>query len=232
MREALLHRAVADAHAVAPGLPVETRWVEGPAVRALIRRSRQASMTVLGDGDLAAHTCLPRDAVTVQVAARATGTVLVTRAAPPAAGPVVVGVNGSPSSHCALRFAVDAASRYGTELLVVRARERDDETITDLSREVVALVERLAAPRRHAVGIRMVDGSPEEALLNLAAEAALTVVGARGNRPYTGLLGWVAQTVLHHSPTPVVLVRGVPAATGPESPPLRWSGGLHPTSSV
>jgi nucleotide-binding universal stress UspA family protein len=203
-REAMIRRAITDARRVAPGVPVETRWLEGPAVDALLRRSRSASLTVIGDGDVLTSTCLPRDALTVQVAARAAGTVLVTRARPATGGPVVVGVNGSDASARALEFAFGAAACRQAPLVVVRAY---DSSAGEHARPpAVGALERRYALRAE---IRLVDGSADTALCLAAQDAGLVVVGPRGRHPYSGLLGWVAQSVLHHSPAPVALVRSL-----------------------
>lgn len=210
--QALLRRAIADARRVAPGVPVQAQSPEGSALTALLRKSRTAAMTVIGDGDLLTRICLAPDALTVQVAARAADTVLVTRAAAAPAGPVVVGVNGSAASARALEFAFDAAARRQASLVVVQAREsRDDDSA------MPGLAERTAS-LKHAYRVdaqlRIVEGSPDTVLRDASQIAGLVVVGARGRHPYAGLLGWVAQTVLHHSPAPVVLVRGLMPGSG------------------
>jgi nucleotide-binding universal stress UspA family protein len=203
-REALIRQAVTDARTVAPGLPIEVRSFEGSAVTALLRRARTAVLTVIGDGDLLSATCLPRDALTVQVAARAASTVLVTRAATAEDGPVVVGANGSAASRRALEFAFDAAARRKVPLIVVRACANDDDA-TCAGPAVAALEHHYAL----TADVRIINGDPGVVLRKAAQEAGLVVVGARGGRPYHGLLGWIAQTMLHHSPAPVALVRGL-----------------------
>lgn len=202
-RESVLSRAVAIAHSVAPDVPVETRLMEGSAVAGLLRCSHCCSMVVIGDGDLPCRTCLPCEALAVQVAARSLSTVLITRSEPGRPGPIVVGLDDSPASERALEFAFDEASAQRDGLVVVRAGDRD----TPAGADIEAVVEPLA--RRYAVQpeIHDVAGCPDEVLRRYAEHAGLVVVGARGLRPYDGLLGWVAQTLLHHAPGPVALVR-------------------------
>ncbi|MEV0895379.1 universal stress protein [Actinoplanes sp. NPDC049802] len=209
-RTALLERAVADAREAAPGVPVEVRFVEGAPLTVLLRRSRAAVLTVIGDGGLPGRTCLPPDALTVQVAARAGGTVLVTPAVS-ATGPVVVGVNGSDASWQALEFAFDTAARRRAGLVVVRAWDPADEK--DPRSGLVRALSRLERGYGITAGLRVVEDDAGVALREAARGAGLVVLGARGRHPYSGLLGWVAQTLLHHSPVPVVLVRGTVART-------------------
>jgi nucleotide-binding universal stress UspA family protein len=213
-RESLLHRAAADARDIASDVPIDVRPFEGPAVVALLRRARVAAMTVIGDGGLSNKVCLPHDALVVQVAARTAGTVLVTRSTPPPATSVVVGVDGSAASHRALQYAFDAAVTRRVALVVVRAGHHDDAA-------TAALVASLESVHGRAVHQQIVDGEPETVMRQAAQHAGLVVVGARGRYPYSGLLGRVAQTMLHHSPAPVVLVRNLmpePSRTGPRVP--------------
>ena len=59
----------------------------------------------------------------------------------------------------------------------------------------------------------LVGGSPADALLGAAANAALVVVGGRGVGGFRGLLlGSVSQQLAHHAPCSVVVV---PTATRP-----------------
>ncbi|MFC5286747.1 universal stress protein [Actinokineospora guangxiensis] len=78
--------------------------------------------------------------------------------------------------------------------------------------EKAVLAERLAGwsekypdvPVQRAV----IRDRPAHALLLQAAQAQLLVVGSRGTSPLAGvLLGSTAQTVLHHAPCPVAVVR-------------------------
>ncbi|GGN09075.1 nucleotide-binding universal stress UspA family protein [Actinoplanes campanulatus] len=216
-REELLERAVADARDAAPGVPIETRLFEGSAEAGLLSRSRVAALTVIGDGGLHDRTCLPLEALTVQVAARAAGTVLVTPAAAPEAGPVVVGVNASATAEQALEFAFDSAAGRDAGLMVVRAWDRDGEE--DPRATLLAAVGPLESRYGLRACVRVVEDDPCTALRTAAQGAGLVVVGARGRHPYAGLLGWVAQTLLHHSSAPVALVRGHAACSA--RPPLR-----------
>ncbi|MFC7530083.1 universal stress protein [Actinoplanes sp. GCM10030250] len=221
-REALITRAITDARSVAPGVLIDVRPLEGAAVTSLLRRSRTADLTVIGDGDLLQSVCMPPDAVTVQVAARAAGTVLVTRAASVPARPVVVGADGSAASGRALEFAFDAATGRQAKLVVIHIREQSD----DDARAAAAVIQMVGQMQRKyglRAELQIIEGDPEVVLRQASQRAGLVIVGARGDRPYAGLLGWVAQTMLHHSPAPVALVRALlpdrrPASTALPQP--------------
>ncbi|MFD1371055.1 universal stress protein [Actinoplanes sichuanensis] len=144
----------------------------------------------------------------VQLAARAFGSVVVTRAWPAPEGPVLVGVDGSAAAEPVLDFAFDAAAQRRHWLLVVHVLESGNRADA---------LERMVASRALASGIdarlRVLDGDPTAVMARESQEASLIVVGARGRAPFHGLLGSVAQTLLHHGRASVAVVRG----TVPES---------------
>ncbi|MFY1632892.1 universal stress protein [Solwaraspora sp. WMMB335] len=225
----LVERAADLARAVAPGIDVTVEMSESAPSTALLRESRMASLVVIGDGDLAQWTCLPLDALAVQVAARADCSVLVARASvpsvtrrpaagggpavpQPAAGTaVLVGVDGSTGSERALGFAFDAAAQRGRELIVVRTWESElswADTSAATARELAEAV----APwheKYPEVPVRqqVVHGPPARVLIDRAADAGLVVVGARGDHPLRVPLGAVSQAVLHHATCPTAIVR-------------------------
>ncbi|HLZ36301.1 MAG TPA: universal stress protein [Mycobacteriales bacterium] len=135
---------------------------------------------------------------------------------------IVVGVDGSPGSHAALRWAAEEASRRGAYLVAVHswdfpyatplaglpamlppnelqeAAERlVDDTITEaLGPEPAVKIERVA-----------LAGSPAAVLLEHAKNADLLVVGARGHGGFVGLLlGSVSHQVVAHATVPTVVV--------------------------
>ncbi|HEY0698455.1 MAG TPA: universal stress protein [Micromonospora sp.] len=207
--EQVAERAVAAATAAEPGLPITCELTEGPVASSLLRESNQAALLVIGDGGLLGCTCVPLDRTSVQVAARAGCTVLISRASPPPAGPVVVGVDGSPGSHCALEFAFVEARRRGRDLVVVRVTERHEAGKADptgrLTTETTPWRRRYPDVRVHHWAP---EGDPTDLLVRESQRAELTVVGSRGEQPWRGMLGAVAQSVLYHSPAPVAVVRG------------------------
>lgn len=137
---------------------------------------------------------------------------------------VIVGIDGSDRSHDALRWAVAECARRRAQLTVmtawVEAAPPSPHLVggVDLGRfedaawrtidraldetdglDLAALV---APPERLAV-----HGGAAAALLDLAEEADLVVVGSRGLGPVRRLLlGSVATEVARHAPGPVVVV--------------------------
>jgi nucleotide-binding universal stress UspA family protein len=134
------------------------------------------------------------------------------------AGRIVVGVDGSPTSLAALRFAHRQAQLTGAELHAVTTwayplsfDEPVDATDWQANAETIldtALGEALAASDAAGVLRHVAEGHPAGVLLASVEAADLLVVGSRGHGGFTGmLLGSVSQHVAAHSPCPVVVVR-------------------------
>ncbi|SDT53952.1 universal stress protein [Actinoplanes derwentensis] len=207
----MLRQAAVAAVRIAPALDITTELVEGRPLTGLLRLSRRAALTVIGDGNLNDLTCMPRDAIAVQLTARGFGSVVVTRAWPVPDGPVLVGVDGSAAAEPVLDFAFDAAAHRRQGLLVVHVLESGDRTDA---------LDQMVASRALASGVdarlRVLDGDPTTVMARQSHEASLIVVGARGRSPYHGLLGSVTQTLLHHGPASVAVIRGaVPESRRP-----------------
>ena len=134
---------------------------------------------------------------------------------------VVVGVDGSPSSHAALRWAVryagliggtvdavavwDMPGAYGWSALAVDADFDDAVARERLSQE---LNEVLGAEEAGSVRALVVRGNTVEVLLSAAEGAEALVVGSRGRGGFArALLGSVSQHVAQHARCPVVIVR-------------------------
>ncbi|MFC8849804.1 MULTISPECIES: universal stress protein [unclassified Micromonospora] len=226
--EKLLERAAAAAGEEDPAVPVSGEIVEGAPVAVLVRRSESAFLVVIGDGGMSrCGACIPADAPAVQVAARAGCPVLVVRPEPPPQGPVLVGVDGSASSRTALAFAFGCAARRSARLLAVRVTEPppkdrapdaaarppggpDRRDPRDPHAELAELVDRYG--RRHpevSAECHVVGGDPGRVMVEQSRSAQLTVVAARGDEPLRGMLGAVSQSLLYHSPAPVIVVRGL-----------------------
>lgn len=206
---AVLAEAIGIADDVAPGVTLRTRLQEGEPSMVLLREARTATMIVVGDGWLCHPGCPPIDACALQLAGRAQCNVMVTRAIPHEPGPIVVGVDDSSTSGRVLTFAFNAAARCGTDVVAVRAEdpEATDEELADLSAKLRAAVQWRETAYGRAAHIVTARGDPADALLHEAENAGLLVVGVRGDRPYGGLPGSVTQVMLHHAPSPVVVVR-------------------------
>ncbi|WP_331214032.1 universal stress protein [Plantactinospora sonchi] len=211
--EELLQHAIAVASQTRPEVPVSTALIEGPVITTLLRESGSAALLVIGDGGLTLNPDVPADsdATAVQIAARAGCSVLVVREDQPSPGPVMVGVDGSASSLCALDYAFDTATRRAAELVVVQVWDPDERTGEVPAEAAGQLAEAVAPWQRKypSVSVRQEvrTGAPEAALLEEARRAEVVVVSARGDEPWRGMLGAVSQAMLYHSPAPVIVVR-------------------------
>jgi nucleotide-binding universal stress UspA family protein len=143
-----------------------------------------------------------------------------------AVGRIVVGVDGSPSSLDALRWALGQARLDGGTVEAVTAWsapsalggypisaeedwEKDGEQALDTALSEVGDAE------VDGVGRFVLPGHPAAVLLDRAAGADLLVVGNRGHGGFTGmLLGSVTQHVVAHAPCPVVVVRNGTSPSG------------------
>ncbi|MFR9779799.1 universal stress protein [Micromonospora sp. MS34] len=206
--EALLNQAEQVASAAEPTVPVSGEIAEGSPVEALIRASDSAFLVALGDGGMAdCRSCVPADAPAVQLAARAGCPVLVGRAAPPPQGPLLVGFDGSTSGRAALGYAFDCAERRAARLLAIRVVNPQHDGDDHLLDEAVARY----GPRHPTVATEChtVRGDPTTVLVEQSRSAQLALVGARGDEPLRGMLGEVSQSLLYHSPAPLIVVRGL-----------------------
>lgn len=230
LREALAAQgqdALAQAEKIAteaaPDLRVETAMHMAGVVPVLAEESRRAAQLVLGTRGLGGFTGLLVGSSAVELASRAHCPLVVVRGAT-AAGPVVVGVDGTEASAAAVAYAFDAASAYGTGLvavhtwtdLLVETAFAGDMAALDFSplaqTAEAELGERLAGFQEQYPDVavtRYVERlRPSTALLRHAENARLVVVGTRGRGGFRGLLlGSTSQHLLRHAPCPVAVVR-------------------------
>jgi len=221
-----LATAAADARQVAPELEIEQVEVTGYPVPVLLGESAHAEIVVLGDRGLGGFTGLLIGSVAVEVTAHASCPVIVVRGSEPdrtgpRPEPVVVGVDGSPTSEAATAFAFEAASLRRVPLVAVHvwrdvlvdatmAPLLDWDVIDSDEREVLA--ERLAgwSAKYPDVPVRrlVARDRPARALVEESGRAQLVVVGSRGRGGFRGLLlGSVSQALLHNAHCPVAVVR-------------------------
>ncbi len=133
---------------------------------------------------------------------------------------IVVGVDGSGCSDCAVARAVELASGLGDSLVVAYAVEPPHRSVGDEWKEAQRALEELGRPlvdkavaRAAEAGVEaeavLIPKRPAEALLALASErdARMIVVGSASERPITGLiLGSVPHKLVHRSTVPVLVV--------------------------
>lgn len=133
---------------------------------------------------------------------------------------VVVGVDGSPSSKDALRWAARQAGLLGGEVHAVTAWRipatygaAPDYSDVDFAAQASkmldeVLAETLGATPPVPVLNSVVEGHPAEVLIEASRPAELLVVGSHGHGAFTGmLLGSVSQHCVHHATCPVVVIR-------------------------
>jgi nucleotide-binding universal stress UspA family protein len=133
--------------------------------------------------------------------------------------PVVVGIDGSPTSELATALAFDEASRRQVRLVALHSWcHGDAERVPSLewsAQEEIAreaLAERLAGWRERypdvAVDRKIAYNSPASHLLKEAESAQLVVVGSRGRGGFSGmLLGSVSNSVVQAAKVPVIVAR-------------------------
>ena len=137
---------------------------------------------------------------------------------------ILVGVDGSPSSHKALAWAAAEASDHGAGLVVLNVWEHtllppsgsvsvseryvpdpSQRTAEDLLQDIKEV---LGEDPPVPVQPRVKQGSPAKVLIEESADADLLVVGTRGHGGFRGLvLGSVSQHVAAYARCPVTVVR-------------------------
>ena len=137
---------------------------------------------------------------------------------------IVVGVDGSPHSEAALRWALDLAEARQGELTTVFSwqvpfvsipmafdRDKLEQEYKQYLIEVVsAVVPSPPVPLHNVVA----EGDPAESLLIASQNADLLVLGTRGRSPFAGMvLGSVSQRCAAAATCPVVLVKALEAVT-------------------
>jgi len=225
----LIQEAVDAARQRHPGLVVTDELVMAMPVDLMLAESRQAQLVTLGSRGLGGFAGLLLGSVAVAVAAHGRCPLVVVRgldpqSPPPAEGPVVVGVDGSPHDTPALRFAFEAADWREAPLTAVHTwsdvpldistgewhRQLDWDAIQEGERRLLA--ERLAGWQQEFPDVKVTQlvsrDRPVRSLLDAAQTAQLLVVGSRGRGGFTGmLLGSTSHALLHHCPCPIAVVR-------------------------
>ncbi len=218
-------RLVADAAGVAvaecPGIDVEQQVVIGFPIEVMADESRRARLLVLGDRGLTRFKGLLAGSVSVALAAHGACPVVVVRGAesgdPDEVRPVVVGIDGTPTSEAAIAFAFEEAAARGVPLVAVHAwavplgvDPTDSGDVATQAHEILA--ERLAGWSEKYPDVRVrravVQDRAVRVLDREAQHAQLVVVGSRGRGRLAGMvLGSVAHALVHSAPCPVAVVR-------------------------
>lgn len=205
---------------VRPQLSADTWLVSGPAAPALVNQSSDSDLLVVGSRGRGGFAGMVLGSVSLHCATHAHCPVAIVRPAEAdVENRIVVGVDGSPDSRAALRWAVDEARLRDAPLEAVMAWQRpwpgprpkiDLVSRLAKTRAVEALAAALGAVVGDATGVKrtVVEDRPALALVEASKGAALLVVGARGLGGFAGLaFGSVSQACAHHAPSPLVIVR-------------------------
>ena len=219
-----LTEAAAAARATAPGVEITTQMLYCGGGGLLVEESKRARLVVVGSRGLGTVTGLLVGSTAVALAAHGHSPVVVVRGTETPHGPVVVGVDGSPTSEAALEFAFEAASSRGVVLIaLMTSQDFTLDSAYNVSRiatdwaqveedERRLLAQRLAGWQEkypdvqvHRVVLR---DRPARALMRYGAEAQLLVVGSHGHGGFAGMLiGSTSQALVHHAPCPLAIVR-------------------------
>ncbi|MEW2446888.1 universal stress protein [Streptomyces parvulus] len=234
--DAVVREAADRARDEAPGLEISTLVLPGEPVGVLLAQSRTAEAVVVGHvGPTQFARPLP-GGTALGIAARAACPVVVVRRAAAPAGPVVLGVDGTPAGAAAVRFAFDQASVEGARVIALHAWTTWNAPLpppNDPSEAYASAPGVLAAEEERLLGAalagmrarypdvqverRSVQGPTRPALIEASRDARLVVVGSRGRGGFAGLLlGSVSQAVLQHAHCAVAVVRGSPREGGDE----------------
>ncbi|WP_216215407.1 universal stress protein [Amycolatopsis aidingensis] len=206
-----------------PDLEVDTAFRDGPAAPTLAELAGEldAEMVVLGACGLSG---LPRTllgSTAAEVTHALTRPVVVVRGEERLGDqPVVVGVDGSPTSTRAIAFAFDFAARHGCPITAVHAWSDLPLAVHDTGRVRALEPDELRSmadeyldgwQRRYPevkVDWELVADRPARTLLEHAEDARLLAVGSHGRGPVRrALLGSVSHAVLHHANCPVAVLR-------------------------
>ncbi|MFJ2666354.1 universal stress protein [Nocardia fluminea] len=211
--------AAAEAVAIAETAPypltVSTSLVSPAPVSALRREARHGQLLVVGARGLGKFERTVLGSVSGALARHSKcPLVIIPGAQPPVSRqlPVLVGVDGSPASHRAVRFAIEEASRRGVGLTAISVwmDSRPGVSSAEMTANAHNLLSRSLAGYGESfaevpVTRLVVKGDPAHRLLRAATEAQLIVLGHTGGLT-RAVHGSVSRTVLHTTTTPFVLV--------------------------
>jgi len=185
------------------------------AANAILTEAPGAELIVLGSRAHSKLGAVLLGSTATAVTAKAPCPVVVVRGVA-AAGPVLVGTDGSADSEAAVLFGFEEAARSGKRLDVIYCWQplaRHEVAIDDTA-ELLRnwLAETLAPYQDKFPGVHVraevVEGRPAGLLAERSNASSMVVVGSRGRGGVKGLLlGSVSQSLLHHATCPIAVVR-------------------------
>jgi nucleotide-binding universal stress UspA family protein len=201
---------------------VEKVTVRDSATSALLQTSKGADLLVVGSRGRGGFADLLLGSVGNHCVHHASCPVAVVRESLESSrrSRIVVGIDGSPCSNEALRWAIAEAARRQQPLVAVAAWSWLDQTgefdpdygaddVTATTEATVARARRDSGVNTDVdIEIRPVNDHPAPALIEASSEANLLVVGSRGLGGFRELMvGSVSNSCVHHAHCPVVVVR-------------------------
>jgi nucleotide-binding universal stress UspA family protein len=230
--EALAEELLAEAIREAPRCPdvrVDPVVTLGEPARVLLGASRGADLLVVGNRGKGGLRQALLGSVSQYCVQHATCPVAVLREGSRRHDherPIIVGVDGSPSSRAALGWAIGQASITGMAVEAIAAwtipayygyslfaEEMQSADIAGLAARMIA--EAIADAGGTAAGTKVtpavIHGDAAGVLVHASARAALLVLGNRGHSVLAqALLGSVSQRCVHYAACPVVIVQNTP----------------------
>jgi nucleotide-binding universal stress UspA family protein len=213
-------------------IPVSTEFLSAATVSTLVDLSSVAKLIVVGTNGRGALARRLLGSVSSGLVRHAHCPVAVIHAdAPPmlhlAQAPVLVGIDGSPSSELAMAIAFDEASRRHVDLMALHAWcDGDASDLPSVEWPEVRAEEKkrlmtgaLAGWLKRypdvTVQTRLVCDRPARALVETSRSAQLVVVGSHGRNALTRtLLGSVSNAVVQSVRVPVIVARPVEGLVG------------------
>jgi nucleotide-binding universal stress UspA family protein len=217
--------AVVDARGVQPAIDVQGRTVLGLPADALLTEARTAALLVVGSHGRGALAAALLGSVGLEIATQAACPVVVVRGrAHTAVGPVVAGIDDTPSSDRVLATAFDEAYRRGCGLVAVRAVEADAPqphaaaqatagpagglrtlVALDVTGAVARMQERYPSV---PVEVELATGNAADVLVAASRSAQLVVLDRNGQGvPAQASLDPVTHHLLQRADCPVLVLR-------------------------
>jgi nucleotide-binding universal stress UspA family protein len=217
-----LQKSVENVLGAADAAAVAQHAVRGHPARVLVEETGDpGDLLVVGSRGHGEFAGLVLGSVSLHVVAHAACPVVVVHGAADRrrTGGIVVGVDGSPESKAALRWAARQARAAGGPLHAVLVGELslaygvvdrpEPDWAAHAERTLSAAVDDALGEDAASVHREVLEGPPAEMLLRRATDADLLVIGSRGRGGFTGLLlGSVSQHAAAHAPCPLVVHHG------------------------
>ncbi len=215
-----------------PTVSMTTVLAHGDAAKVLVRESRDAYLTVVGSGHAGRLTNVVLGSVALATASTSPAPVAVIHHdhAIEGRGPIVVGIDGTPTSDLALGLAFEFAAACRAELVALQVSWFDSavdaalpalQLVVDPQEVMAKEQERLAAQvatwhtKFPEVVVTSVvkHGRAAPLLLEYSKHARLIVVGSRGLGGFAGMfIGSTSHALIARSGCPVIVVRAGPPA--------------------